>query len=129
MSSVLIVDDDRALLRLLSRLFLFEGYEVYLAASGEEAIETVSRITPDLIVLDLNMPQMKGEELHQRLRSGGFGGTFLVVSATDRAARIAGELGSWFVAKPFDPAYLVSVAASLILPAVEEPVPDTATAA
>src|SRR5688500_16993236 len=100
MTCVLLVDDDRALLRLLNRLFEFEGYEVVLAANGEEALESAARCLPQLIVLDLNMPEMKGEEVHARLRDAGFRGTFLVVSATDRGARIAEQLGAWFVAKP-----------------------------
>jgi two-component system response regulator MprA len=119
MACVLLIDDDRALLRLLNRLFEFEGYEVLLAANGEQALETAARCSPDLIVLDLNMPEMSGEELHARLRNAGFRGIFLVVSATDRGARIAEQLGAWFVAKPFDPNYLLGVAASLLPPEVE----------
>jgi len=69
-SGVLIADDDVQIRRLLSRYLLTEGYEVWAAENGEEALYLASLHQPDLIVLDLSMPVMDGFEALKRLRDG-----------------------------------------------------------
>src|SRR5512137_1269991 len=66
---VLIVDDDRANLETLARIFAKEGWAVAQAASGAEALEVVRRDRPDVVVTDLMMPGMGGEELLRAVKA------------------------------------------------------------
>lgn len=65
---ILIVDDDPAILRLLSTNLKARGYEVISAANGEESLEAVQRDFIDLMILDLMMPKVDGVEVCRRVR-------------------------------------------------------------
>ena len=65
---VLIVDDDRAVLSFVERVLSEAGYRTMTASSGPAAIEIASTNTLDLLLTDVNMPQMTGDELARRLR-------------------------------------------------------------
>ncbi len=64
---ILLVDDDAAIRRFLLRLLSGEGYSVLTAANGEEALEYASAAKFDLVLLDLNMPEMDGWETFEEL--------------------------------------------------------------
>ena len=68
MKKILVVDDEPDALRMLTLTLEIEGYEVVTAASGQEAIRQAVKERPDLIVLDVMMPQMDGYEVSRRLR-------------------------------------------------------------
>jgi two-component system KDP operon response regulator KdpE len=65
---ILIVDDDPAILRLLSTNLKARGYEIITAADGEESLEAVQKDFIDLIILDLMMPKVDGVEVCRRVR-------------------------------------------------------------
>ena len=65
---ILIVDDDPAILRLLSTNLKARGYEVVTAIDGAQALEIAHREKPDLIVLDIMLPKMSGFEVCKRLK-------------------------------------------------------------
>jgi DNA-binding response OmpR family regulator len=67
-SRVLVVDDDPSVRVGLERLLSQEGLQVALASTGTEALEAIEREQPDVIVLDLKMPDMSGNEVCQRVR-------------------------------------------------------------
>jgi diguanylate cyclase (GGDEF)-like protein len=67
--SILIVDDNPTNLRLLSKLLAQEGYEVRKALDGSMALKSVRMLLPDLILLDLMMPNLNGYEVCQQLKS------------------------------------------------------------
>lgn len=67
-ASILVVDDEREIVRALRRNLSAHGYTVLTANSGEEAIEAVRRHRPDLLLLDLLLPGMSGLELCRRVR-------------------------------------------------------------
>ena len=60
MQTVLIVDDDVKLLKMLQRTLVYEGLQVVAASNGEEALNQVDVCKPDLIILDWMMPKMDG---------------------------------------------------------------------
>ena len=62
-SSVLVVDDDPALRAVLAALLSLEGYQVQTAENGSSALASIASAIPDIVVSDLNMPQMSGFEL------------------------------------------------------------------
>jgi CheY-like chemotaxis protein len=66
---ILVVDDTPANVRLLEAILAASGYAVRGAASGEEALRAVVEARPDLIVLDVVMPEMDGIEVCRRLRA------------------------------------------------------------
>jgi CheY-like chemotaxis protein len=69
MAKVLIVDDDTATAHVLERLFRMDGHQPTVAASGTDAIASVRALRPDIILLDVMMPDIDGMEVLQRVRA------------------------------------------------------------
>lgn len=67
-ASILVVDDEPQIRRVLRSTLTFRGYELVEAASGEEALEVARRVKPDLILLDVNLPGMSGIEACREFR-------------------------------------------------------------
>lgn len=65
--NILIVDDQKGVRRLLEELFKKEGWEVHMASDGKEAIEQVGVLRPDMILMDMKMPNMNGLEASQKI--------------------------------------------------------------
>jgi DNA-binding response OmpR family regulator len=66
---ILIVDDEPNIVTSLEFLMRREGFEVDIAADGEQALRAVGRIVPDLVLLDIMLPRMNGFEVCEKLRS------------------------------------------------------------
>jgi two-component system response regulator MprA len=102
---VLVVDDERAVRDSLRRALELEGYDVELAADGEEALERLAQNgDPDAVVLDILMPRMDGLEVCRRLRREGHRLPVLMLTARDEVEnRVAGlDAGADdYVTKPF----------------------------
>jgi len=62
MKKILIVDDQKGVRRLLEELFKKDGWDVQLAADGKEAVERANEFLPDIILMDMKMPNMNGLE-------------------------------------------------------------------
>lgn len=110
-AKVLVVDDEAANLRLMSALLTAEGYQPVLAQDAAEAFEKVIAETPDLILLDINMPGMDGFEAAQRLKANYDTARIPLIMVTaldDRGSRLkALERGAEeFLTKPVDRAEL-----------------------
>jgi two-component system KDP operon response regulator KdpE len=100
---VLVVDDDRALARALAINLKARAYEVDVALTGREALAAASRRTPDVVVLDLGLPDMDGIEVLQGLR-GWTSVPVLVLSAREEQAEKVAALDAGaddYVTKPF----------------------------
>ncbi len=65
---ILVIDDEEAIRLFLSATLVDEGYDVLLAGSGEEALELLARSVPDLVLLDLMLPDMSGIEVLKKIR-------------------------------------------------------------
>ena len=101
MSDILIIDDDAHINALLEETLKNEGYTVYKAFSGTEAQLVLSQNKPDLILLDLMLPGLSGEELLPQIRDI----PVIVVSAkADTADKVGLLLGGAadYITKPFD---------------------------
>jgi len=101
---ILVVDDEPQLRRALERALKLEGYEVELAADGDEALEAVSGSAPDAIVLDVLMPKRDGLEVCKALRAGEDRTPVLMLTARDAVQdRVDGlDAGADdYVVKPF----------------------------
>lgn len=109
---MLIVDDEPVIVRLLELNFRSAGFEVRTAKRGEAAVASATAEAPDVVLLDLGLPDMDGWEVVRRLRLlPGMGRVpIVIVSGTDRDDR--GYASDVFaqVTKPADPAHLVELA-------------------
>lgn len=111
MPSVLIVDDDPKLLKMLQRTLTYENLNVFTAKNGLEALPLVHEHQPDLIILDWMMPKMDGLSFIQELRDEGDQTMTLMLTARDAIEnRVEGlESGADdYLVKPFAPAELVA---------------------
>lgn len=120
MSSKVLIVDDEPDLRLLARLFLErEGFEVSEVTSGAEALALLATETPDVVLLDIRMPDMDGwrvlEELNGAGRLDALNVVMVSASSTDATVRAASEHGcKGFISKPFKPADLLKVVRSAV---------------
>ncbi len=102
-ASILVVDDEREIVRALQRSLTARGYTVFTASSGEEAVEMVAKMHPDLLLLDLLLPGMSGLEVCRRVRAvSNVPIIVLSVKNSERDKVEALDLGADdYVAKPF----------------------------
>ena len=122
MATVLIVDDDPKLLKMLRRTLAYEGFHVLSATNGNEALAEVQAHRPDVVVLDWLMPGLDGIGVLERLRAAGDKTLVLMLTARDAVEdRVEGlESGADdYLVKPFAPAELLArIHALLRRPAV-----------
>jgi two-component system alkaline phosphatase synthesis response regulator PhoP len=110
---ILIVDDEPDILELIEYNLKKEGYQVYTAKNGQEAVSEAKKVLPDLIVLDIMMPKMDGIEACRIMRTmPEFKNTFMVflTARSEEYSEIAGfNVGADdYIAKPIKPRALVS---------------------
>jgi len=108
--TVLVVDDERNIVQLAKLYLRNEGYQVETASNGREALEKVKQTVPNLVLLDLMMPEMDGWEVCRQLRRDGDVPIIILTARTDDVDRVVGlELGADdYVTKPFNPRELVA---------------------
>lgn len=101
---VVVVDDDEALRGAVRRALRLEGYDVDVAADGEDALAQLAGLSADLVVLDVLMPVLDGVTVCRRLRESGDRTPILMLTARDAVSdRVAGfEAGADdYLSKPF----------------------------
>ena len=117
MTSVLVVDDDPAILRLVSSFLRADGYDVATAEDGRSALDALAACPPSLVLLDLKLPDFNGDEVFRRARAQGYMGPIVLISADLRAEQIATSLGAdGCIGKPFDPSDLFQLIEQLTAP-------------
>jgi DNA-binding response OmpR family regulator len=116
---ILIVDDELSILVPLQFLMEKEGYETKLAQSGKEAIEKIDQIRPDLILLDIMLPDLDGYEIYQMIRQRTEWESIRIIflTAKNREADMAKGLAMGadaYITKPFSNIQLVTKIRELI---------------
>jgi two-component system KDP operon response regulator KdpE len=125
-ANILVVEDEPQIRRVLRTTLSFRGYVISEAASGEEALEMVRKLKPDLILLDVNLPGMSGIETCREIRRGSKTPIImLTVRSAERDKVVALDAGADdYVTKPFGIEELLArVRASLRRHSAEEGVP------
>ncbi len=108
---VLVVDDDEAILTSLRRGLVSEGFAVATASSGSGALDAMEPDAPDVVVLDVVLPDLDGVEVTERLRARGLDVPICILSARGEVdARVAGLAAGAddYVVKPFELSELVA---------------------
>ncbi|CAH8772367.1 response regulator transcription factor [Paenibacillus dendritiformis] len=103
-STIMVVDDDEKITSMLRRGLVFEGYEVRTATNGSEGLREMMIREPDLLILDVMMPEVDGWEVCRRLREAGSSVPVLMLTAKDEVQdRVHGlDLGADdYLVKPF----------------------------
>jgi two-component system KDP operon response regulator KdpE len=108
MARVLVVDDDRSLLRALRAGLAGRGHEVVVAASGEEGLSRAVLDSPEVVVLDLGLPDMDGLEVCRRIRNWSEMPVIVLSADRDEGRKVAALDGGAddYVTKPFGMAEL-----------------------
>ena len=108
---ILTVDDSPSMRMLLKASLAAQGYTIESAEDGEQGLERLRAVKPDLVITDINMPRMDGFQLIEAARElAEFRGTPILVLSTEfsdekkERARAAGATG--WITKPFEPAKL-----------------------
>ncbi len=115
-SQILVVDDDPKICRLLARYLVQEGYHVITACNGEEMRQLMAAEQPDLVILDLMLPDEDGLSLARALRSESNVAIIMLTGKTDPIDRVVGlEVGADdYVTKPFDERELLARVRSVL---------------
>jgi DNA-binding response OmpR family regulator len=108
--TILVVDDEKRLVSLVESYLTQEGYRVVSAHNGKDALTAARRENPDLIVLDVMMPEMDGYEFMRRHRAESNTPIILLTARVDHEEKVIGlELGADdYITKPFRPRELVA---------------------
>lgn len=110
MNKILIIEDEPSVLEAISAYLRKEGYEVYTAERGYKGLEYTEEIAFDLIILDLMLPDISGEEICKRIRSKSNTYIFMLTAKSSLEERIRGlDLGAdEYLVKPFSPREIVA---------------------
>jgi two-component system, chemotaxis family, chemotaxis protein CheY len=116
---VLLVEDSRVVRRMVRDALSMDGHEIHEAEDGRQGLQAVERVAPDLVITDVNMPEMDGIALTRAIRGlPRFRFTPILILTTESsdamkdAGRSAGATG-WIV-KPFEPVTLRGVVARVL---------------
>jgi two-component system OmpR family response regulator len=108
---ILVVDDERSIVDAVATALRYEGYQVEEASNGRDALAAVTRLEPDLVVLDWMLPDIEGIEVGRRMRAQGLKTAVLFLTAKDDTEQKVQALragGDDYVTKPFSLAEIVA---------------------
>lgn len=107
---ILVVDDEPKVVELIRVYLQKDGYDVVVSGDGRDAIDKARNFKPDLIVLDLNLPELDGLEVFRAVRSFSDTPVIMVTARDDEVDKIVGlQLGADdYVTKPFSPRELAA---------------------
>jgi two-component system OmpR family response regulator len=103
-SRILVVDDEDSLADMLTTDLRFAGYTVDSEATGLDALQAIKKTPPDLVILDVNLPDIDGFEVCRRIRNDGFGAPVIFLTARDSTDDLRtgfGGGGDDYLTKPF----------------------------
>jgi DNA-binding response OmpR family regulator len=117
--TILVVDDEPSVVRLVELNLTQEGHHVRTASDGEEALASIAQMRPDLVVMDVMMPNLDGFETLKRLKEDPATAEIPILMLTARAQdedvfEGYGTGAQWYLTKPFDPVELRRVVRHLL---------------
>ncbi len=124
--TVVCIEDEPAMIDLVKLILKNRGFEVMGALGGKEGLELINQVKPDLVLLDLMMPDMNGWDVYQQMKADEFMKSIPVIVVTAKAQNIDKVLGLHiakvqdYITKPFSPAELLKSVNRVLDEAVQE---------
>lgn len=106
---ILIIDDDPVIVKYLVNLFSDNGYDTMTAGSAKEGLEVLKEGTPDLMTLDLEMPEGWGSQFYRQVSKDDALKEIPVIVISGVSGRHAVKKAIAYLAKPFDPDKLIAI--------------------
>ncbi len=103
-TKILVVDDEESLADMLTTALKFAGYEASSEPTGLDALNAIKNFPPDLVILDVNLPDIDGFEVCRRIRNDGFQAPVIFLTARDSTSDLRtgfGGGGDDYLTKPF----------------------------
>src|SRR6266498_1364879 len=110
--TILVVDDDPDIREVLRDRLESLGYEVLTASNGKDALESINKQSPQMVLLDIEMPEMNGLEVLKEVRSRQMDLTVVMITAygtIERAVEAMKEGAYDFIPKPFEPDHIALI--------------------
>jgi len=122
-ATILVVEDEQSISEVVTLYLTRSGYQVIAAHDGRTALQELTKAKPDLIILDLMLPEIDGWEITRRVRAEGNTPIIMVTARREESDRILGlEMGADdYVLKPFSPQELVSRVRAVLRRAQQPP--------
>jgi two-component system response regulator VicR len=111
--TIICIEDEPAMIELVKLILTSRGYKVMAAMGGQEGLEMIQKAKPDVVLLDLMMPDMNGWDVYQQMKADEYMKTIPVIVVTAKAQNIDKVLGLHiakvqdYITKPFSPAQLL----------------------
>ena len=120
--TILIVEDEPALADVLSEYFMQSGFQTYIIGNGLEVIDWIRAQQPDLVILDLMLPQRSGLDIYRELRTFSQIPVVMATARVDELDRLLGlELGADdYICKPYSPREVVIRVKNILRRATEQ---------
>jgi DNA-binding response OmpR family regulator len=121
---ILVVDDERKLVEVVRSYLEHEGYEVYAAYDGKQALSLFEKIEPSFVILDLMLPDVSGEEICMSIRKRSRVPIIMLTAKAEEEDILRGlDIGADdYVTKPFSPKQLVARVTAVFRRVSEEPI-------
>lgn len=107
--TILVIDDDPIVVKYLVNLFTDNGYDTVTAGSAKEGLAALQKAKPDLMTLDLEMPEGWGSQFYRQISKDDTLKDIPVIVISGMAGRHAIKKAVAYVAKPFDPDKLIAI--------------------
>ena len=122
---ILVVDDEKKIVEVVKSYLEKEGFEIYEAYDGKTAVDIFDKVNPSLLILDLMLPDMSGEEVCKLLRRKSRVPIIMLTAKVDEASILDGfNMGSDdYITKPFSPKQLVARVLALLRRSEEDGTP------
>lgn len=130
-TKVLIVEDDPLMSRMYQKIFTFEGYEVVMAADGEDGLEKAKKETPTIILLDVMMPKMNGLEMLEKIKLDPASKSIPVIMLTNLAGEKDAETAlskgavKYIVKSEYEPKQVVDMVKEILAGYTRDEIPTT----
>ncbi|MCX7923065.1 MAG: response regulator transcription factor [Clostridia bacterium] len=122
---ILVVDDEQKIVEVVKSYLQHSGYEVYEAYTGKQAIELFEKIDPSLVILDLMLPDISGEDICRLIRKQSRVPVIMLTAKVEEEDILKGlDIGADdYITKPFSPKQLVARVIAVLRRTSEDPVP------
>ena len=110
MANILVVEDEPEILQFIGAALEFDGHDVTLAWDGQQALNSIAGLVPDLVVLDMSLPRIAGDGVASAIREQHGDVPILLITADGSAAEKAQRVGAFtYLSKPFDVDRLLTI--------------------